>query len=144
VQEKKVQFEVVVRSPSSALRRSVHESSSVGGCLDDMTVLVSRSSNELIGRKNAFHGETPRLQSQRTRNHTERAVAVRQIGRIIVVGPTVAAAFAESTGKPLNELKREHHLNSPSLVAVAIAITEHRPWRSADTSNALSRRREWN
>lgn len=108
-----------------------------------MTVLVSRSSNELIGRKNAFHGETSRLQSQRTRNHTERAVAVRQIGGIVVV-PTVAAAFAESTGKQLAALmQREHRLNSP-LVAVTVAITEHRPWRSADTSNALSRRREWN
>ena len=65
----------------------------------DMTDFNSRFSNEFIGRKNAFDVETPRLQSQRTRNDTKRAVAVCKLGRILVVRPTVAAATSKSTGK---------------------------------------------
>jgi hypothetical protein len=69
------------------------------GVFGDMTDFISRFSNEFIGRKNAFNGETPRLQSQRTRNDTERTVAVCQLGRIFVLRPTVAAATSKSTGK---------------------------------------------
>jgi hypothetical protein len=69
-----------------------------------MTDFISRFSNEFIGRKSAFDGETPRLQSQRTRNDTKRAVAVCQLGRIFVVRPTVAAATSKSTGKEASEL----------------------------------------
>jgi hypothetical protein len=69
------------------------------GVFVDMTDFISRFSNEFIGRKNAFDGETPRLQSQRTRNDTKRAVAVCELGRIFVVRPTVAAATSKSTGK---------------------------------------------
>lgn len=70
------------------------------GVFVDMTGFISRFNNELIGWKNAVIGETPRLQSQRTRNDTRRAAAVRQFGRVFVARPAVAAATAsESTGK---------------------------------------------
>lgn len=73
------------------------------GVFGDMTDFISRFSNELIGRKNAVNGETSRLQSHRTRENTKRAVAVRQLGRVVVVRPAVAAA----TSEPTSELKQK-------------------------------------
>lgn len=58
-----------------------------------MTNLISRFSNEHIGRKNAVN-EAPRLQSQRARNDTKRAVAVRQLGRIIAASTGKSSFFS--------------------------------------------------
>lgn len=74
-----------------------------------MTDFISRFSHEFIGWKSAFNGETPRLQSQRTRNDTKRVVAICELGRI-VFGPTVAAATSKSTGKTGSF--RSHHIFS--------------------------------
>lgn len=111
------------------------------GVFGDMTDFISRFSNELFGRQNAFDGETPRLQSQRTRNDTKRAVAVRQLGRILAIRPAVAAAAAEPTGesRPLSNFI-DFDLSHPTVV---IPVTEHRSRGASDTSDALASWSRW-
>lgn len=92
-----------------------------------MTDFISRFSNELIGRKNAVNGETPRLQSQRTRNDTKRTVAVRKFGRIVVIRSAIAAATSKPTGK-----RRLMYLKS-ILIKTIFHLSHH---LSRRTSNA--------
>lgn len=106
-----------------------------------MTDFISRRSYELIGWKDAFYGEASLLQSQRSSNDTERAVAVRQLGRVLVVRSAVAAAATESTGRGAFSSRSGHPLTfSPSLAAI---VAEHRARGAAHTSNALSGRCVW-